>query len=122
MDCKSLVFALVALPFFADLGAAASRLSDTQMDKVTGGQVLGIECAGCTLASSNSMSTNGLTTSMSSTGATPGGGNTGGGSGSGGGGTGNGSTEPSGLTSAPAVPANVSAILSAATTTTISMP
>lgn len=131
-----------AAPPNAQLAAAIAvgsrQLNDAQMDTVTAGQVLGIECAGCTLASSNSMSTNGITTSMSSTGLTPGagtggGGSTGGGGGStsgGGGGTGGsgggtgggGPNGPSVLTSAPPLPANLGAILSAATTATIVNP
>jgi hypothetical protein len=115
----------------AAIAAVGHQLNDAQMDTVTAGQVLGIECAGCTLASSTSMSANGTTISMSSTGATPGaagGGGTGsggtggggtGGTGSSGGGTGSGGPGgPSVLTSAPAVPANLASIISAATTIT----
>jgi hypothetical protein len=115
----------------AAIAAVGHQLNDAQMDTVTAGQVLGIECAGCTLASSTSMSANGTTISMSSTGATPGaagGGGTGsggtggggtGGTGGSGGGTGSGGPGgPSVLTSAPAVPANLASIISAATTIT----
>jgi hypothetical protein len=115
----------------AAIAAVGHQLNDAQMDTVTAGQVLGIECAGCTLASSTSMSANGTTTSLSSTGATPGaagGGGTGsggtggggtGGTGGSGGGTGSGGPGgPSVLTSAPAVPANLASIISAATTIT----
>ena len=115
----------------AAIAAGSRQLNDAQMDTVTAGQVLGIECAGCTLASSTSMSANGTTISMSSTGATPGaagGGGTGsggtggggtGGTGGSGGGTGSGGPGgPSVLTSAPAVPANLASIISAATTIT----
>jgi hypothetical protein len=110
------------------IAAGSHQLNDAQMDTVTAGQVLGIECAGCTLASSTSMSANGITTSMSSTGAPPGGGGSsgggggtgGGGSSGGGGGTGaNGSSGPSVLTSPPPLPANLAAIINAATTGTI---
>jgi hypothetical protein len=115
---------------FAIEGAAAHQLSDSQMDMVTAGQILGVECPGCTLASSSSTSTNGITTSMSSSGLTPGAGTGtgGGGSTSGGGGSTSGSggstggsggstsAGPSVLTSAPLLPANLAAILSAATT------
>lgn len=96
--------------------ATAIRLSDTQMDRVTAGQVLGIECPGCTLASSNSMSTNGVTISMTSTGVTPGGGGGGTGGSSGGGG---GSSGPSIVTSAPTFPANIAAAINAATTISV---
>jgi hypothetical protein len=115
----------------AAIAAGSHQLDDAQMDTVTAGQVLGIECAGCTLASSTSMSANGTTISMSSTGATPGaagGGGTGsggtggggaGGTGGSGGGTGSGGPSgPSVLASAPAVPANLASIISAATTIT----
>jgi hypothetical protein len=110
----------------AAIAAVGHQLNDAQMDTVTAGQVLGIECAGCTLASSTSMSANGTTISMSSTGATPGaagGGGTGsggtGGTGGSGGGTGSGGPGGSSvLTSAPAVPANLASIISAATTIT----
>jgi hypothetical protein len=120
----------------AAIAAVGHQLNDAQMDTVTAGQVLGIECAGCTLASSNSMSANGTTISMSSTGVTPGaagGGSNGGSGGTGGGGTGGtggsgggtgsgGPTGPSLLTSAPAVPANLASIISAATSSTIGNP
>lgn len=121
----------------AQLAAAVGhQLNDAQMDTVTAGQVLGIECAGCTLASSNSMSANGTTIGMSSTGVTPGaagGGGNGGSGGTGGGGTGGaggsgggtgsgGPTGPSVLTSAPAVPANLASIIGAATSSTIGNP
>jgi hypothetical protein len=115
----------------AAIAAVGHQLNDAQMDTVTAGQVLGIECAGCTLASSTSMSANGTTISISSTGATPGaagGGGTGsggtggggtGGTGGSGGGTGSGGPGgPSVLTSAPAVPANLASIISAAATIT----
>src|SRR5438270_4984961 len=97
----------------AAIAAVGHQLNDAQMDIVTAGQILGIECPGCSLASSASMSANGITTSMSSTGAPPGGGGSsgggggtgGGGSTGGGGGTGvNGSSGPSVLTSAPPLP------------------
>jgi hypothetical protein len=115
----------------AAIAAVGHQLNDAQMDTVTAGQVLGIECAGCTLASSTSMSANGITTSMSSTGAPPGGGGSsgggggtgGGGSSSGGGGNGaNGSSGPSVLTSALPLPANLAAVINAATTATITNP
>jgi hypothetical protein len=113
----------------AAIAAVGHQLNDAQMDTVTAGQALGIECAGCTLASSTSMSANGITTSMSSTGAPPGGGgSSGGGGGTGGtggsgGGTGvNGSSGPSVLTSAPPISANLAAIINAATTGTITNP
>ena len=119
--------ALANVQLAAAIAAVGHQLNDAQMDTVTAGQVLGIECAGCTLASSTSMSANGITTSMSSTGAPPGGGGSsggGGGTGSGGGGgTGaNGSSGPSVLTSAPPLPANLAAIINAATTGTITNP
>jgi hypothetical protein len=123
--------ALANAQLAAAIAAVGHQLNDAQMDTVTAGQVLGIECAGCTLASSTSMSANGTTISMSSTGATPGaagGGGTGsggtggggtGGTGGSGGGTGSGGPGgPSVLTSAPAVPANLASIISAATTIT----
>jgi hypothetical protein len=117
----------------AAIAAVGHQLNDAQMDTVTAGQVLGIECAGCMLASSTSLSANGITTSMSSTGAPPGGGGSSGGGGGtggggstgsgGGGGTGaNGSSGPSVLTSAPPLPANLAAIINAATTGTITNP
>jgi hypothetical protein len=115
----------------AAIPAGSRQLNDAQMDTVTAGQVLGIECPGCTLASSTSMSTNGTTTSMSSTGVTPGsagGGGSGGTGGGGNGGTGgiggtgssgpSGPTGPSVLTSGPGLPANLAAIIGAATTIT----
>ncbi len=113
----------------AAIATRSHQLNDAQMDTVTAGQVLGIECAGCTLASSTSMSTNGATISMSSTGVTPGSAGSGGGGGTGGGGTGGtggsgggtGSSGPSGPSvqnSASAVPANLASIISAATTIT----
>jgi|HubBroStandDraft_6_1064221.scaffolds.fasta_scaffold305286_1 hypothetical protein len=127
-------------PANAQLAAATAavghQLNDAQMDTVTAGQALGIECAGCTLASSTSMSANGTTTSMSSTGVTPGGAGGGGTGGTGTGGTGTGGTGsggtssggpsgptgPSVLTSAPTVPANLAAIIGAATSGTITNP
>jgi len=123
----------------AAIAAVGHQLNDAQMDTVTAGQVLGIECAGCTLASSTSMSANGITTSLNSTAVTPGAAGSGGTSGTGGGGTGgtggsggtgsggtssgsSGPTGPSVLTSAPALPANLAAIISTATIGTTTNP
>ncbi len=123
----------------AAIAAGSRQLSDAQMDRVTAGQVLGIECAGCTLASSTSMSANGITTSMNSTAVTPGAAGSGGTSGTGGGGTGgtggsggtgsggtssgsSGPTGPSVLTSPPALPANLAAIINTATIGTTTNP
>jgi hypothetical protein len=113
------------------IAAGSRQLSDAQMDRVTAGQVLGIECAGCTLASSTSMSANGITTSMNSTAVTPGAagsggpGGTGGSGGTGSGGTSSGSSGPTGpsvLTSPPALPANLAAIINTATIGTTTNP
>jgi len=115
----------------AAIAAVGHQLNDAQMDTVTAGQVLGIECAGCTLASSTSMSANGITTSLNSTAVTPGAagsggpGGTGGSGGTGSGGTSSGSSGPTGpsvLTSAPALPANLAAIISTATIGTTTNP
>ena len=97
----------------AAIAAVGHQLNDAQMDTVTAGQVLGIECAGCTLASSTSMSANGITTSMSSTGAPPGGGGS-----SGGGGP----NIPNLSTSTPQLSAKIIAIITAASTPAIINP
>jgi hypothetical protein len=131
MSSKAMFFAPLSLVLCAVPAGAADYLTNAQMDAVTAGQLLGIDCSVCTLSSAASASMNGVTTSSSSTtpgisgGNNSGGGSTGnGGSGGNGGGstsggtTGGGSTGPSGpgVGSVVQVPANLAAILTVATT------
>jgi uncharacterized membrane protein YgcG len=121
-DIKIMLSALTSLPFFADIVAAADRLNDAQMDMVTAGQTLGIECPGCgdVSMSSASMSVNGVTTNTSSsTGGSSGSGSSSGSTGSGGGG----SSGPSlpGLVTVQ-VPANLTAVINTALTRTVVSP
>ena len=118
MSSKAVLFASLGLFLCAKAVGAADYLTDAQMDRVTAGQVLGLDCSICTLSSSNSMSTNGVTTmtNSSSSGGTSSGGGTGGSGGSGSSG-GGGGTSGSGLISTSVqVPASVIAILTAAAT------
>ena len=101
------VVLFVSLVLFVNAAAAADRLTDVQMDSVTAGQLLGIECSVCTLSSSTSMSVNGVTMTTSSSGGT----------GTGATGTGGGGGSP-GVGTTVSVPANLAAILKAATTIT----
>jgi hypothetical protein len=104
----STVVLFVSLILCANAAAAADHLSDLQMDRVTAGQILGVECSACTLSSSTSTSMNGVTTTTSSSSGT----------GTGGTGTGAGGGTPPGVGTTVSVPANLSAILRAATTIT----
>lgn len=106
MTSKAVLF--VSLILCANAAAAADRLTDVQMDRVTAGQLLGIECSVCTLSSSTSMSVNGVTMTTSSSGGT----------GTGATGTGGGVGGPPGVGTTVSVPANLAAILKAATTIT----
>jgi hypothetical protein len=139
---KALLIGLAVLPLATGTGRAAIQLDDTQLDMVTAGQLLGVECPGCTLSSSTSTSNNGTTITVTTitivppesdgtggtgnggTGGTGGnnGGNGGnnGGNGGGTGGTGGntGPTGPSVVTSIP-VPANLAGLLTTANTSTI---
>ena len=122
---KKILIGLVALPFIAGTATAADRLSDQQLDTVTAGALVSIDCPGCTLASSNSMSNNGVTTSASSTVTVPVPGGTGGGTGGGGGGggsgggTGNPGPTGPGVVSTIAVPPALAAIVNGASTVII---
>src|SRR5579885_3050418 len=123
---KTLFIGLAMVPLFTVTGWASIQLTDAQLDAVTAGQVLGIECPGCTLSSSSSMSNNGVTVTITSTtivppenGGTGGTGETGGNGGNGGGngGTGGntGPTGPAVVTSIP-VPPNLAGLINAANT------
>lgn len=111
MSGKAVLFTSLGLLLCAKAAGAADFLTSAQMDRVTAGQLLGVECGSCTLSSSNSMSTNGNTTTTNSTS-----GATGGSSGTGGGGGGgpSGPSGPSVLTPVQ-LPANLTAIIAAAT-------
>lgn len=111
MSSKAALLMSASLLLCANAAGAANYLTNAQMDNVTAGQILGLECPGCTLASSTSTSANGITSSTSTTGTSGGGG---GGAGSGGGGPGGGPTGPSVLTPVQ-LPASLTAILAAAT-------
>lgn len=129
MDNKTVLFALalVASPPCAGIAAAADRLSEGQMDRVTAGS-LTIDCSGCgnVSTSATSVSINGVTTTTSSNTGATGSGNTGGngnssGSGSGntggngnGDGSSNGSNGPS-VAFTISIPANLAAIINTAT-------
>jgi hypothetical protein len=132
---KTVAIAVAALSLIASNASAVSTLTDLELDSVTAGQILGIDCPGCTLASSASMSNNGITTSTSSTTIVPppapppvpgGSGSSGGnGSGNGNGGT---TTPPAGNANVPSgpsvvtsipVPANLAAIIGGVTTSTL---
>jgi hypothetical protein len=120
MKIKTLLCTLAALPVAAGLAAASTRLSEAQMERVTAGQILGIECPGCTLSSSTSTSINGVTTTTSTieitgtggsgTGGGGGGGN-GGGTGTGAGGGSNGPSPP-GVVTSISPPPNVASVIS----------
>src|SRR5581483_3595350 len=120
---KTLFIGLAMVPLFTVTGWASIQLTDAQLDAVTAGQVLGIECPGCTLSSSSSMSNNGVTVTITSTTIVPpetgGTGETGGNGGNGGGngGTGGntGPTGPAVVTSIP-VPPNLAGLINAANT------
>ncbi len=124
MKIKTLLCTLAALPVAAGLAAASPRLSEAQMDRVTAGQILGIECPGCTLSSSTSTSINGVTTTTSTieitgTGGSGSGGGTGGnGGGSGGNGGGSGAgggsngPSPPGVVTSISPPPNVASVIS----------
>jgi hypothetical protein len=129
MSSKAMFFAPLSLVLCAVPAGAADYLTNAQMDAVTAGQLLGVDCSVCTLSSATSASMNGVTTSSSSTTPGSGGGSNNGGStgtgGSGGNGgntgsgsTGGGSTGPTGpgLGTVVLVPANLTAILTTATT------
>jgi hypothetical protein len=127
MNSKAVLFTSFSLFLCAKAVAAADPLSEVQMDSVTAGQILGIECSSCTLSSSASMSVNGVTTSTSSTsgtgtGGTGTGGTGGGGGGNGGGGNGGGGPIVPSVGTAVQVPANVAAIISAAGVSRLSSP
>lgn len=131
---KTFLLGLAVLPFIAGSVWAGERLTDAQMDRVSAGQFLGIDCPGCTLSTSTSSSTNGVTTSTKTTEIISGGtggssgtgsdGGTGGSSGSGGdggagggsGGGAGGSTPPSGpsVSNTVALPANLAAVVGGA--------
>ncbi len=126
MNFRVLVCATVIFPFAVGAASAADRLSDSQMDTMTAGQVappsLGsIDCPGCSVASSSSSSLNGVTQSSSSSGSTSDGGN--GSSGGNGGGNGNGGSSGSGgpgvLTGSVPIPPAVAATLSQAQLVTV---
>lgn len=132
MDNKTVLFALalVASPPCAGI-AAADRLSEGQMDRVTAG-ALTIECPNCgnVSMSSGSISVNGVTTNTSSTGGSGSGGSSNsasgssgnsGNSGSGNSGSSSGSTGLSGPSVATtiSVPANLTAIINNATKSTV---
>jgi hypothetical protein len=102
------VVLFVSLVLCVNAATAADRLTDVQMDRVTAGQLLGIECSVCTLSSSTSMSVNGVTMTTSSSG----------GSSTGATGTGGGGGGPPGVGTTVSVPANLAAILKTATTIT----
>jgi len=118
---KRIFVALTVMPLIASGALASNTLTDLQLDSVTAGQILGVECPGCTLSSSTSTSTNGVTKTTSSTQIV--GGNSGGGTGgnSGGGGGNDGGSGPGVVTTIP-VPARAAAVISGATTLTITSP
>lgn len=113
MNTRAVVWMSLALLLSAKAVAAADYLSSAQMDRVTAGQLLGIECPNCTLSSSNSTSLNGVTMSTSGSSSTGSGGtgsSSGGTSGNSGGG---GSGGPN--IGVVQVPANLTAIITTAT-------
>ena len=126
MSSKAMFFAPLSLVLCAVPAGAVDYLTNAQMDAVTAGQLLGLDCSVCTLSSSASTSLNGVTSGSTSTtpgnngGSTGSGGSTGNGGsgGNGGGSTGGGSTGPTGpgVGTLVQVPANLAAILTTATT------
>src|SRR5581483_4068416 len=104
---KTLFIGLAMVPLFTVTGWASIQLTDAQLDAVTAGQVLGIECPGCTLSSSSSMSNNGVTVTITSTTIVP--------PGNGGTGGNTGPTGPAVVTSIP-VPPNLAGLINAANT------
>jgi hypothetical protein len=136
---KITLIAIAALSLPMNIAAAAVQLTPAQLDTITAGQILGVDCPGCTLSSATSTSTNGVTVTTSSTVTVPGGtgggtggtgggtGGTGGGTGGTGGGTGGGETgngsagAPSVQTTVP-IPGNLTGVITSATTPTVIKP
>src|SRR5579885_689506 len=110
---KTLFIGLAMVPLFTVTGWASIQLTDAQLDAVTAGQVLGIECPGCTLSSSSSIRNNGVTVTITSTTIVPPEHRRTGANGGPGGNTG--PTGPAVVTSNP-VPPNLAGLINAANT------
>jgi hypothetical protein len=63
---KKLILGFAVLPFIGGGGSAADLLTNDQMDRVTAGLTLSIDCPTCIVANSTSVSNNGVTVNMSS--------------------------------------------------------
>jgi hypothetical protein len=63
---KKLILGLAVLPFIGGGGSAADLLTNDQMDLVTAGLTLSIDCPTCIVANSTSVSNNGITVNTSS--------------------------------------------------------
>jgi hypothetical protein len=137
MKFTTLLCAVVTLPAIVNIAAAATRLSDAQMDTMTAGAATvgslpPIDCPSCKFSTGTSTSMNGVTVTTSSTGTTGGSGGTGGGGGGGtggGGGGGTGSGTGTGSSGAPptlgttgAISATDAAAIKQATTFVVSKP
>lgn len=125
MKIALLAFAALSLPITS--AAAADQLTPAQLDTVTAGQILGVDCPGCTFSSATSTSTNGITVSTNGTTTVPGGSGSTGGSGGSGTDTGSGGNSGGGggglsVQTTVGIPATLSAVITAATTPTVSKP